>query len=120
MKIIRAELLAEIEASVERAFQEPDVEPLLETELSDVYAPAPHLPTEEAVEEASPMRFIDAVSDGLRRVMRRHSDLVLMGQDIADYGGVFKVTEGFMKEFGRDRVRNTPCASLRSWDRRWG
>jgi 2-oxoisovalerate dehydrogenase E1 component len=112
MKAVRAELLAEIEASIERAFEEPDVEPSPEIEISDVYAPGPHLPTEEASEEVSPMRFIDAVSDGLRRGMRRHSDLVLMGQDIADYGGVFKVTEGFMKEFGRDRVRNTPlCES---------
>jgi 2-oxoisovalerate dehydrogenase E1 component len=58
------------------------------------------------------MRFIDAISDGLREGMRRHGDLVLMGQDIADYGGVFKVTDGFMKEFGKERVRNTPlCES---------
>ncbi|HSI70919.1 MAG TPA: transketolase C-terminal domain-containing protein, partial [Gillisia sp.] len=39
-------------------------------------------------------------------------DLVLMGQDIADYGGVFKITDGFLEEFGKDRVRNTPiCES---------
>ncbi len=112
MKSIRAELLAEIESSIERAFQEPDVEPSVETEISDVYAPAPLMPSQKAEEGSSAMRFIDAVSDGLRRGMRRHSDLVLMGQDIADYGGVFKVTDGFMKEFGRDRVRNTPlCES---------
>jgi 2-oxoisovalerate dehydrogenase E1 component len=58
------------------------------------------------------MRFIDAISDALRLGMRRHSDLVLMGQDIAEYGGVFKVTDGFTAEFGRARVRNTPlCES---------
>ena len=58
------------------------------------------------------MRLIDAISDGLREGMRRHSDLILMGQDIAEYGGVFKVTEGFASEFGRARVRNTPlCES---------
>ena len=58
------------------------------------------------------MRFIDALSDGLRESMRRSSDLVLMGQDIADYGGVFKVTDGFLREFGKERVRNTPlCES---------
>lgn len=112
MKIVRAELLEEIEASVERAFQEPEVEPSVETELADVYAPIPSLPYGEVEEERPTKRFIDAISDGLRQGMRRHADLVLMGQDIADYGGVFKVTEGFMKEFGKDRVRNTPlCES---------
>lgn len=112
MKRVRADLLKEIEESVERAFQEPDVEPSVEAELTDVYAPTPRLPVEDVSEERSSKRFIDAVADGLRQGMRRHSDLILMGQDIADYGGVFKVTEGFMKEFGKERVRNTPlCES---------
>ena len=58
------------------------------------------------------MRFIDAVSEGLGQAMERHPNLVLMGQDIGDYGGVFKVTDGFVDRFGRDRVRNTPlCES---------
>ncbi|MEM9525560.1 MAG: thiamine pyrophosphate-dependent enzyme [Bacteroidota bacterium] len=58
------------------------------------------------------LRFIDAISEGLREGMRQYPDLVLMGQDIADYGGVFKITDGFMAEFGADRVRNTPlCES---------
>src|SRR5690606_33052109 len=57
-------------------------------------------------------RFVDAISDGLRLAMRKHDKLVLMGQDIAEYGGVFKITEGFVQEFGRERVRNTPiCES---------
>jgi 2-oxoisovalerate dehydrogenase E1 component len=44
--------------------------------------------------------------------MKKHDNLVLMGQDIAEYGGVFKVTEGFVNEFGKERVRNTPlCES---------
>ena len=54
------------------------------------------------------MRMIDAIQDGLGQAMERHDNLVLMGQDIADYGGVFKVTEGFTDRFGKDRVRNTP------------
>lgn len=112
MKAIRAELQVEIEVSVERAFAEPDVEPSIETELTDVYAPTPVLPSHSDEAPCVSMRFIDAVADGLREGMRRHSDLILMGQDIADYGGVFKVTDGFMKEFGKDRVRNTPlCES---------
>ncbi len=62
--------------------------------------------------EGKEMRFIDALSDGLREAMRRHPELVLMGQDIADYGGVFKITAGFTEEFGKNRVRNTPlCES---------
>ena len=58
------------------------------------------------------MRLVDSISDGLKEAMKKHDNLVLMGQDIGDYGGVFKVTEGFVEEFGRDRVRNTPlCES---------
>ncbi|MDN3594046.1 alpha-ketoacid dehydrogenase subunit alpha/beta [Zunongwangia endophytica] len=62
--------------------------------------------------EISEIRFIDAISDALRLSMRKHPNLVLMGQDIAEYGGVFKITKGFVEEFGKDRVRNTPiCES---------
>jgi 2-oxoisovalerate dehydrogenase E1 component len=58
------------------------------------------------------MRLIDAISDGMREAMKKHPELILMGQDIADYGGVFKITEGFLEEFGKERVRNTPlCES---------
>jgi 2-oxoisovalerate dehydrogenase E1 component len=58
------------------------------------------------------MRLIDAISNGLKQAMEKHSNLVLMGQDIADYGGVFKITEGFVEAFGKERVRNTPlCES---------
>jgi 2-oxoisovalerate dehydrogenase E1 component len=112
MATIRAELLTSIDAEVERAFAEPDVEPSSEQELQEVYAPYPRCPVGEGNQESKQMRLIDAISDGLREGMRRHSDLILMGQDIAEYGGVFKVTEGFASEFGRARVRNTPlCES---------
>lgn len=96
--------------AVEVMFAEPDPVPDTEEELRDVYAPAPapvapQAPTRE-------LRFIDAITDGLREAMKRHPELVLMGQDIADYGGVFKITQGFVDEFGRERVRNTPlCES---------
>ncbi len=109
---VRAELVASIDAEVERAFAEPDVEPSSERELREVYAPSPSTPVAENNRELKQMRLIDAVSDGLREGLRQHSDLILMGQDIAEYGGVFKVTEGFASEFGRVRVRNTPlCES---------
>ena len=57
-------------------------------------------------------RFVDAIQEALRQSMIAHPNLVLMGQDIAEYGGAFKVTEGFVNEFGKERVRNTPlCES---------
>ncbi len=57
-------------------------------------------------------RFIDGIKDGLWQSMQQHSNLVLMGQDIAEYGGAFKITDGFAATFGKTRVRNTPiCES---------
>lgn len=96
--------------AVEVMFAEPDPVPDTEEELRDVYAPAPAPAAPQA--SARELRFIDAITDGLREAMKRHAELVLMGQDIADYGGVFKITQGFVDEFGRERVRNTPlCES---------
>src|SRR6185295_9970028 len=81
-------------------------------EMNDVYAPYTQTVEDPASEKKSEKRYIDAISDGLRQSMRKHNNLVLMGQDIAEYGGVFKITEGFVEEFGKDRVRNTPlCES---------
>ena len=58
------------------------------------------------------IRLVDAISEGLKQSMEKHENLVILGQDIADYGGVFKITEGFVEAFGTDRVRNTPiCES---------
>ncbi|MDG2263840.1 MAG: alpha-ketoacid dehydrogenase subunit beta, partial [Flavobacteriales bacterium] len=80
-------------------------------ELADIYrnfTPEVINPSNNKTEK----RLIDAVSDGLRQSMQKHDNLIIMGQDIADYGGVFKITDGFMNEFGKDRVRNTPiCES---------
>ena len=78
-------------------------------ELNDVYMNA-DVPLIKSSDEKEEIRFIDAVSEGLRGAMREHSNLVLMGQDIAEYGGVFKITEGFIEEFGLERVRNTPIS----------
>ena len=82
-----------------------------ERELADVFASPPQSPrsaTEPDAAAAPELRYVDAVSDGLRLVMRGDPRVVLLGQDIAEYGGVFKVTEGFVEEFGKQRVRNTP------------
>lgn len=96
--------------AVEVMFAEPEPVPDTEEELSDVYAPAPaHVKPQGAPRE---IRFIDAISEGLREAMIRHPKLVLMGQDIGSYGGVFKITQGFVEQFGEHRVRNTPlCES---------
>lgn len=96
--------------AVEVMFAEPDPVPDTAEELRDVYAQAPAPVASQA--PVRELRFIDAITDGLREAMKRHPELVLMGQDIADYGGVFKITQGFVDEFGRERVRNTPlCES---------
>ncbi len=82
-----------------------------EEELTDVYAPAP-APEDEPPVEGPEKRLIDAISEGLDQSMQRHDNLVLMGQDIAEYGGAFKITEGLVNKYGKGRVRNTPlCES---------
>lgn len=78
-------------------------------ELGDVYKPYSPL-VKEPSEQRIEMRYIDAIQDGLRTAMRKYDNLVLMGQDIAQYGGVFKITDGFVAEFGVGRVRNTPIS----------
>lgn len=108
---IRTEIKKEIDAGLEITFAEPMPEVNTEKELREMYKPFPFKET-NSYGPKSQKRFIDAVSDGLRLAMRKHKNLVLMGQDIADYGGVFKITEGFVEEFGKERVRNTPlCES---------
>lgn len=108
---VRAVIKKKIEMGLEKAFAEENITPSTEMELADVYREHRHVSAAPSGTKRE-MRLVDAISDGLREAMQRHPDLVLMGQDIAEYGGVFKVTEGFVAEFGKDRVRNTPlCES---------
>ncbi|MDR7129388.1 2-oxoisovalerate dehydrogenase E1 component [Algoriphagus sp. 4150] len=102
-----------INDALDIAFAEEAISPNLETELMDVYAPfSQKLKSPPKNRSKSPKRLVDAISDGLRQSMRKYPNLILMGQDIGDYGGVFKITDGFKAEFGGDRVRNTPlCES---------
>jgi 2-oxoisovalerate dehydrogenase E1 component len=79
-----------------------------EDELKDLYAPWVQKVVSPSSPKKSEKRFIDAIREGLWQSMEKHDNLVLMGQDIAGYGGVFKITEGFVEKFGKDRVRNTP------------
>lgn len=105
------EFRQEIDDNLEIAFNEPVIESTELNELNDVFKPFEHVEI-PANSEKENIRFIDAISQGLKQAMERHDNLVIMGQDIAEYGGVFKITEGFVEAFGKGRVRNTPiCES---------
>lgn len=101
----------EINAHLEVAFEEEKIIPNVASELEDVYKTFNYKAIVPA-EKKKKIRFVDAISDGLRQSMEKYNDLVIMGQDVAAYGGVFKVTDGFVAQFGKARVRNTPiCES---------
>ncbi|MBN8693148.1 MAG: dehydrogenase E1 component subunit alpha/beta [Bacteroidetes bacterium] len=109
---IRADIKKEIDNGLEIAFAESNPAPDTQKELSEIFKPYSTTDTSNTNGSKTNKRLIDAVSDGMRLAMRKHPNLVLMGQDIAEYGGVFKITEGFVDEFGKGRVRNTPlCES---------
>jgi 2-oxoisovalerate dehydrogenase E1 component len=108
---IRATLKATIDELADEALALPDPDSTAERELADVYAPTrlvPQEPSRAAVAAAPEARYVDAIRDALREALSRDPRLILLGQDIAEYGGVFKCTEGLAAEFGKSRVRNTP------------
>ncbi|MEG0850449.1 MAG: thiamine pyrophosphate-dependent enzyme, partial [Flavobacterium sp.] len=105
------EIKQEIDENLAIANAEPEIIPTYSGELEDVYKPYQY---EEVIStsENKNIRFIDAIRNSLEQSMQRHKNLVMMGQDIAEYGGAFKITDGFVEFFGKDRVRNTPiCES---------
>lgn len=104
-------IVHEISEHLQKAFDEDIIIPNASEELNDVYQ-------EFKYQEVTPnnsskeLRLVDAISEGLKQSMERHDDLIIMGQDVAEYGGVFKITDGFVEQFGKERVRNTPiCES---------
>lgn len=102
----------EIDLGLKIAFESNAPVPDTAAELNDVYKPFQQKVISPKTKKTTEKRFIDAISDGLRQSMEKYPNLVLMGQDIAEYGGVFKITDGFVKLFGKERVRNTPiCES---------
>ena len=108
---IKETILKEINEHLDIAFAEEQIIPNEANELGDVYQDFEY---QQDIENSNlkEIRFIDAISDGLKQSMVKYPDLVIMGQDIAEYGGAFKITEGFVEAFGKDRVRNTPiCES---------
>jgi 2-oxoisovalerate dehydrogenase E1 component len=104
-----------INSSEDVAFENFNVE----EELKDVYANKLSVGSSQLTvlttdnrQLSTEKRFFDAIKEGLHQSMQQHPNLILMGQDIAEYGGAFKITEGFVEEFGKERVRNTPlCES---------
>jgi 2-oxoisovalerate dehydrogenase E1 component len=107
---LRQQLVAEIDAIADLVLGAPEPRSSADRELASVYAPP--AVSESGAPDAGAIvpdvRYVDAISDALRLVMRRDAATVLMGQDVAEYGGVFKVTKGFVQEFGKARIRNTP------------
>jgi 2-oxoisovalerate dehydrogenase E1 component len=109
----REEMKNKIEDELRIGFDSKPIVVNVEDELKDMYAPASQAATvNSSNDETRELRMIDAIKEGLFQSMKKHYNLVLMGQDIAEYGGAFKITEGFVQEFGKNRVRNTPlCES---------
>ena len=111
IETFKAEIKTEITEGLKIANAEAPIQSSVEKEIQDIFQPHQHQAV-HANGSTENIRFIDAISQGLKQAMQKHPQLVLMGQDIADYGGVFKITDGFTKTFGKDRVRNTPlCES---------
>ena len=111
IELQRATIKKEIEDGLEIAFAELNPKPNTQKELAELFKPF-ELSKAEVSSSKTNMRLIDAIHHAMKQAMQKHPNLVLMGQDIADYGGVFKITEGFVEAFGKERVRNTPlCES---------
>lgn len=108
---IKEDIIHDINKHLKVAFEEKEITSSRTEELSDVFKSFVYQKVKNN-SEFKETRFIDAISDALKQSMERHNDLVIMGQDIAEYGGAFKITEGFVEHFGKERIRNTPiCES---------
>ena len=108
---LKEEIVLEIDKHLQIAFNEEHIIPNLEIELKDVYKNYQYKEFEASAKKKN-NRFIDAISEGLYQSLEKHDNLVIMGQDIAEYGGAFKITDAFVQKFGKERIRNTPiCES---------
>ena len=109
---LKAGFTEEINANLQLAFDESEINCIESKELNEVYHNFDYQNIEPKSDSKENIRYVDAISQGLEQSMYRHNELIIMGQDVADYGGVFKITEGFVPKFGKSRVRNTPiCES---------
>jgi 2-oxoisovalerate dehydrogenase E1 component len=108
---IKTQINEEISEAVHEAFDLPAITPNTSEEIADLYVKH-ELHISPVSQQTKELRLVDAISEGLKMALKKHPNLLLMGQDVADYGGVFKVSEGFVEEFGKERIRNTPlCES---------
>ncbi|MBV6641847.1 MAG: dehydrogenase E1 component subunit alpha/beta [Cyclobacteriaceae bacterium] len=107
---VKSDISQEILFATKEVYESDDTGFLLEEEEQDIFHPYEQVLTETPSAKVSEKRFVDAISDGLNQCLEKHDHLILMGQDIAEYGGVFKVTEGFVEKFSKDRIRNTPIS----------
>lgn len=112
IEVYKRAINKEIEEGLEAAESDNFAQPSAQLEVSDLYKehlPSIHYPQNDTARE---IRYVDAINEALHQSMEKYPQLLLMGQDIAEYGGVFKVTEGLVEKFGKQRVRNTPlCES---------
>jgi 2-oxoisovalerate dehydrogenase E1 component len=109
---LRDSMKKQINKAVTKAFGAADIVPDTAVEMADLHAPFQQNVIAPSQPQTTSKRLVDAISDGLRQSMEKYPDLIIMGQDVAEYGGVFKITEGFVEQFGKGRVRNTPlCES---------
>ena len=111
IKNLKKQFTSMIEDDIKKANLQSKIAASVQKELNDVLHPYENHSIKK-IEKLTEMRFVDSISNALELSMKKYDDLIIMGQDIAEYGGVFKVTDGFSKIFGKDRVRNTPiCES---------
>lgn len=109
---LKEEYRIHIKSEWDIAYNEPKVDVDTYQEINDVFAPFDHVDLKPDYSDIKNIRMVDAISEGLEMAMEKYPESVIMGQDIADYGGVFKITDGFTDKFGKSRVRNTPiCES---------
>jgi len=112
VKVFHEEIKKEIDQSLSIASKEDTITADTGSELKDLYFPFEQNLIEAKNEKTSERRFVDAIRDAMFQSLEKYPDLIIMGQDIAEYGGVFKATDGFVELFGKDRIRNTPlCES---------
>ncbi len=110
--LTRRDYKVEIEKNLEITFAESNPKVETETEIKDIYQENILPVISNTSPQQTEKRYLDAITDAMRAALRKYDKLIIMGQDIAEYGGVFKATQGFVEEFGKDRIRNTPlCES---------
>ena len=109
---LKTTIKEEINSALDTAYAEEEITSSPQQELEDMYQAFDFVEQTPSADKTTNIRMVDAISDGLKQSMQKYPNSVVMGQDIAEYGGVFKITDGFVEEFGKERVRNTPiCES---------